>query len=90
VGASSEGGDFAPVSVENYELVTGSDRTQLSKNNRFSRYAISHSLLALAVLATAMAVGMLIMVRNKAKTDPHLVHRCGWPSLPRSFSARRF
>ncbi|MFM0197899.1 hypothetical protein [Paraburkholderia strydomiana] len=65
---------FHPFSVENYELVTGAGRTQLSKTNRFSRYVVSHPLLALAVLAAAMTAGMLIMIENKAKTDPHMIH----------------
>jgi hypothetical protein len=65
---------FHPFSVEIYELVTGSGRTQLSNTNLFSHYVVSHPLLALAVLAAAMTAGMLIMVENKARSDPHMIH----------------
>nr|WP_199242099.1 hypothetical protein [Paraburkholderia sp. BL8N3] len=65
---------FHPFSVESYELVTGSGKTQLNKSTWLTRFALAHPLVTLAVLAAVMSVGMLIMVENKAKTDPHVIH----------------
>jgi hypothetical protein len=65
---------FHPFNARSYELVTGSGRTRLSKNTWVSQLAVAHPLAALALISAAMAVWMLAMVGNKAKTDPHMIH----------------